>query len=73
MYSQNENKMSHISNEGGYNNSIAQTNNYKDVDNNFTLNFDDKYGFKASASYGTQEKEYYQTAYNKMAVFQAMV
>lgn len=65
MYSQNENKMSHISNEGGYNNSIAQTNNYKDVDNNFTLNFDDKYGFKASASYGTQEKEYYKTAYNK--------
>lgn len=65
QYSENKNNVSHISPDGQYNNSVIQTNNYKDIDNSFALNFDDKNGLKAMLSYGTQEKEYYQTKYKK--------
>ncbi len=64
QYSENENNVSQINPEGYYNNGLYQVNNYKDSDNNFTLNYDDKNGLKAYVSYGTQEKEYFQTQYD---------
>ena len=38
---------------------------YKDTDNSFILKYDDKDGLKAHISYGTQEKDYYQTVYKE--------
>ena len=38
----------------------TQYNDYEDTDNNFFLNYD-KDGWKATLSYGTQEKDYHQT------------
>ena len=64
QYSENKNNVSHMDIYGNYNNGVAQVNNYKDIDNNFTLNYDDKKGLNAHLSYGTQEKEYYQTKYS---------
>ncbi len=64
QYSENKNNVSHIDIYGKYNNGVSQVNNYKDTDNNFTLNYDDKKGLNAHISYGTQEKDYYQTTYN---------
>lgn len=65
QYSENENSVSQRCLNQGFNGNLYQTNDYKDIDNNFTLNFDDKEGFKAIISYGTQEKEYYKTSHNK--------
>lgn len=63
QYSENENNLSQICLNQKYDGNVYQTNNYKDVDNNFALNFDDKEGFKVLVSYGTQEKEYFKTSY----------
>lgn len=65
QYSKNDNKVSQISPDGGYVNGVLQTNDYRDTDNTFQLRFDDKNGLKANVSYGTQEKEYYQSKWNK--------
>lgn len=64
QYSENDNKVSQIALNKNYNGKVLQTNDYKDTDNNFALNFDDENGFKANVSYGTQEKDYYQTKYS---------
>lgn len=61
-YSINENNVSQIHPDAKkYNNGLYQKNEYKDTDNSFLLNFDDKNGFKVLASYGTQEKNYDQS------------
>lgn len=39
---------------------ISQKNDYTDIDNTFLLNYD-KNGLKATASYGTQNRDYWQT------------
>ena len=63
-YSLNDNTVSQINPDSSkYNNGQIQSNDYKDTDNSFMLKFDDKNGFKAHLSYGTQEKEYNQTAW----------
>ena len=60
----NDNTVSQINPDSSkYNNGQIQSNDYKDTDNSFMLKFDDKNGFKAHLSYGTQEKEYNQTVW----------
>lgn len=69
QYSENENIVSQINPEGKYYYGLYQLNKYKDYDNNFALNYDDKDGLKAHVSYGTQEKEYYKTQWkNKTTI-----
>lgn len=64
-YSLNDNTVSQINPDSTkYNNGLIQRNDYKDTDNSFILKFDDKNGLKANVSYGTQEKEYYQSVWN---------
>lgn len=63
-YSLNDNTVSQINPDSTkYNNGLIQRNDYKDTDNSFILKFDDKNGLKANVSYGTQEKEYYQSVW----------
>ena len=64
-YGINENNVSQINPEGQYNGGVVQHNEYKDTDNSFVLKFDDLNGLKVLASYGTQEKNYNQSAWNK--------
>ena len=64
QYSENENVVSQINPEGKYKNGLYQRNTYIDTDNNFALNLDDKQGFKAHLSYGTQEKQYDKDSYS---------
>ena len=69
QYSENENTVSQINPEGKYYYGLYQLNRYKDYDNNFAFNYDDKNGLKANISYGTQEKEYYKTQWkNKTTI-----
>ena len=65
QYSENKNNVSQINPDNKYKNGVIQTNNYKDTDNSFILKYDDKDGLKAHISYGTQEKDYYQTVYKE--------
>ena len=60
-YSKNENNVSQINPEHQYYNGLVQKNEYKDTDNSFLMKFDDLNGLKIVASYGTQEKNYYQS------------
>lgn len=46
-----------------YANDLYQVKKYEDNNNTFLLNFDDKNGFTAYASYGTQERNYDQDTY----------
>mgnify|MGYP003290729360 CR=1 FL=1 len=62
-YSENKNNVSQINPDNKYKNGVIQTNNYKDTDNSFILKYDDQKGLNAHLSYGTQEKDYYQTVY----------
>ena len=63
QYSENKNNVSQINPDNKYKNGVIQTNNYKDTDNSFILKYDDQKGLNAHLSYGTQEKDYYQTVY----------
>ncbi len=65
QYSENKNNVSQMNPDDKYYNGVIQTNNYKDTDNSFILKYDDKDGLKAHISYGTQEKDYYQTVYKE--------
>ena len=65
QYSENTNVVNHINPEGAYNKGLVQVSDYKDIDNSFNLNFDDKNGLKAHLSYGTQEKEYDKAVWQK--------
>ena len=56
-YSKNENRYKQKKYVTGV---ATQYNDYEDTDNNFFLNYD-KNGWKATLSYGTQEKDYHQT------------
>lgn len=51
--------------DSGYTKSPYQVKKYEDHNNTFLLNFDDKNGFTAFASYGTQERNYDQDTYDK--------
>ena len=64
-YSINENNVSQVNPDSSkYNHGLVQHNEYKDTDNSFLVNFDDKNGFKVLASYGTQEKNYDQSIWD---------
>lgn len=66
-YGENEHKYLQHETKAPHNGQISQINDYKDRDNNFLLNYD-KDGLKATISYGTQEKEYYQEKLNSKGI-----
>lgn len=51
--------------DSDYKNSPYQTKKYEDDNNTFLLNYDDKNGLTAFASYGTQERNHNQISYDK--------